>query len=310
MNVTVASRHQICSSSFITNEWISTLSLPIPRKKYSTIDSKRTAVSFFQLLASLCQFSEQHLIEEISDLMRRNFINRNVISRQQFHKQIQSIIDQFEKNIPLSFLITFQMVRAMISDNHLMTVFETNWKWMNPNLHHPNYKKFKLYTEPMIYNGSCNCGLSSECVEESSMMSGLMVGCYPLEALLKSTLECFYNVSCFSLLQSINQSFIPLNDSYSSRYEKNSTVELILRHLMVEKWYKNVSYEMYYHHCAPSSCSYSFIQFNPALQVLTLLLGLYGGLTIIMKLVALIIVAFLQKIFIRYRQRHVQVQPM
>jgi hypothetical protein len=274
------------------------------------MDFNKTAISFFQLLDSLCQLSERHLNDELSDLMTKSLINTHVISRRQFDKQIQSIIDQFEQNIPFSFLTTFQLIRAMISDNHLMTVFETNWQWTDPSLNHPDYWGLKLHTKPIIYNGSCNCGLSSQCVQESSMMSGLMVGCYPLESLLKSTLECFYNVSCFSLLQSVSRSFAPLNDSNPSRYKKNSTVESILNHLMVEQWNKNITYEKYYNQCSPSLCSYEYIEHNPTLQVLTLLLGLYGCLTIIMNVVALLIVALWQKILIRYQRRHVQVQPM
>jgi hypothetical protein len=137
-----------------------------------------------------------------------------------------------------------------------------------------------------------------------------MVGCYPLESLLKSTLECLYNVSCFSLLQYVNRSFKPLNDSHPSRYQKNSTVESILSQLMIEQWNNNINYEKYYNECSPSFCSYSYIEHNPILQVLTLLLGLYGGLTIIMNLVALLLVALCHKILIRYQRRHVQVQPM
>jgi hypothetical protein len=310
MNITVSSRHQVCSSPFITNEWISTLPLPFPRKGHFPLDFKRTAISFFQLLTSLCELSEEHLTSEVSDLMRRSLINTNVISRLQFDEQIQSIINQFEQNIPISFLTTFQLIRAMISDNHLMTVFETNWQWMDPSFNHPDYRGLKFRTKPIVYNGSCNCGLSSECVQESSMMSGLMVGCYPLESLLKSTLECLYNVSCFSLLQSVSRSFSPLNDSNPSRYKKNSTVESILNQLMIEQWNNNINYEKYYNECSPSFCSYSYIEHNPALQVLTLLLGLYGGLTIIMNLVALLLVALCHKILIEYRRCHVQVQPM
>jgi hypothetical protein len=79
---------------------------------------------------------------------------------------------------------------------------------------------------------------------------------------------------------------------------------------MVEQWNNNINYEKYYNECSPSFCSYSYIELNPTLQVLTLLLGLYGGLTIIMNVVALLLVALCHKILIRYQRRHVQVQPM
>jgi hypothetical protein len=289
MDVTVSSRHQVCSSSFITNDWIATLLLPEPQSSHSLINFRKISISFFQLLASLCKLSEQHLTDELSDLMTRSFINTQVVSRLQFNEQIESIINQFELNTAFSFLTTLQLIRAITSDNQLMTIFETNWQWQPPSLNHPDYWGLKLHTKPIVYNGSCNCGLSSQCVQESLTMPGLMVGCYPLESLLKSTLQCLYKVSCLSLLQNVSQSFAPLNDSSPSRYRKNSTVELILNQLMVEQWNKSITYEKYYAHCAPSLCSYSYIERRPALQVLTLLLGLYGGLMIIMNLIALLL---------------------
>jgi hypothetical protein len=271
---------------------------------------RKTAISFFQLLDSLCKLSEKYLTDELANIMTKSLINTHVISRLQLNEQIQSIIDQFERNTPFPFLTTLQLIRAMTSDNQIMTVFETNWQWMAPSLNHPDYWGVKLHTNPIVYNGSCNCGLSSQCVEESLTMPGLMIGCYPLESLLKSTLQCLYNVSCFSLIQQVSRSFAPLNDSNLSRYQKNSTVELMLNQLMVEQWNKSIMYEKYYDQCAPLLCSYSYIERRPALQVLILLLELYGGLVIIMNVVALLLVALWQKIVIRLRRRHVQVQPM
>jgi hypothetical protein len=108
----------------------------------------------------------------------------------------------------------------------------------------------------------------------------------------------------------MNRSFAPLNESIPSQYQKNSTVESILNQLMVEKWVSNITYEHYYAQCAPSSCSYSYIQRRSTLDVFTLFFGVYGGLVIIMNVVALLLVAVWQKILIRQRQRHVRVQPM
>jgi hypothetical protein len=230
--------------------------------------------------------------------MTRSFINSHVISCQQFHEQIESIMNQFQENTPISFLATLQLIRNMISDNTLMSVFETNWRWTAPSRNLSGYWGLTLYAHPIVYNGSCNCGLSSQCMEESSTMPGFMVGCYPLEALLKSTLECLYNVSCFSRIQSINRSFEPLNSSISSRCKRNSTVESILNRLMVEQWIKSIIYENYYNQCAPSSCSYSYVGYRSALDILILLLELYGGLVIIMNFVASLLISVIQKIFI------------
>lgn len=309
MNLSIPRQHQICSSSFITDEWLSTLIPSDPLSAYSAKDFRKIAIGTFQLLASLCRLSEKYLINEIFNLMARNYINSYLISRIQFDKQMQSIINQFQMTIPIEFLTTLQLIRNMISDNTLMTVFETNWQWTSLNLDHiRDYWGITLYTEPIVYNGSCNCGLSSQCVEQSSIAFGLMIGCYPLEALFKSTLECLYDESCFPQIQSVSRPFQSLNQPISSRYEKNSTVESIVNQLMIEQWTSNIIYEKYYDVCAPISCSYSYIKYRLSLDVLALLLGLYGGLVIIMSVLAPVLTTLLRNIWIRCCRHQSQVQ--
>jgi hypothetical protein len=72
------------------------------------------------------------------------------------------------------------------------------------------------------YDG-CDSGFSKYCVEpmrdvDGVDMSGLVVGCYPLEALLQSTLEYLYEESCFQRIfktssMPIDASLLVLNAS-------------------------------------------------------------------------------------------------
>lgn len=309
MNLSISGQHQVCSSSFVTEEWLSTLVPSDPISTHSVYDFRKIAIGVFQLLASLCRLSEKYVTDEIFNLMARNYINPYVVPRTQFTKQVQSLIDQFQSMISVEFLATVRLIRKMISDNTLMTVFETNWRWTSFNLVDLDTPiGLELYTEPIVYNGSCSCGLSSHCVQPSSTALGFMIGCYPFEALLKSTMECLYHVSCFSQIQSVTRLFQPLNQSISSRYEKNSTIESILDSLMIEQWASNFSYENYFDSCVPISCSYSYIEHNLSLDVLALLLGLYGGLVIIMNVIAPILTALLRELWVRCRRHQSQIQ--
>jgi hypothetical protein len=107
-----------------------------------------------------------------------------------------------------------------------------------------------------------------------------MVGCYPLEALLQSTLQCFYDQQCidsYGNFKALNSS------SISSRFDVNSTVEFILQELMIEEYLINISYENYFAECAPSSCSYLHIGHRNRIDIVMPLIGLYGGLVIIIE---------------------------
>lgn len=140
-----------------------------------------------------------------------------------------------------------------------------------------------IHTKPLIYN-DCNCGLSWKCVQPSR---GMMVGCYPLEVILQSTLHCFYDQDCIDS----NGTFSKLDNSSlkTSRFNLNSTIESILNHLMVEEYSTNISYQTYFHQCAPSSCTHSYVARPNTIEIIISLISLYGGLVIITRCIAVII---------------------
>ncbi len=136
--------------------------------------------------------------------------------------------------------------------------------------------------------------MSSKCSQSSR---GMMVGCYPLEALLQSTLQCFYDQQCidsYGNFKALNSS------SVSSRFDVNSTVEFILQELMIEEYLINMSYENYSAECAPSSCSYSYSGRRNTIYIVTHLIELYGGLVIITKWITVLIMKLYRR---RMRRR-------
>ena len=105
-----------------------------------------------------------------------------------------------------------------------------------------------------------------------------MAGCYPLEALLQSTLQCFYDQECIDS----NDVFRALNSSSShSRFDVNTTIESIFQTLMIEEYLNTTSYENYFAQCAPSLCSYSYNARQETIDIVTSLIELYSGLVII-----------------------------
>lgn len=287
--------------------------MPNNLSNYSPYKFEKIATRHFQLLAILCQLTTQHLDDAISKFASKNFIGSQLFSFGVFNSQTQAIINQFQVATINSFLNTIELIRDMTSDNMLISVLETNWKWKDP-IDDGGFYLFRptARTQSVVY-GSCDCALSSKCVlpgivSNNLTLPGLMVGCYPLESLLKSTLECLYSASCFYLLQTVHEEFIPLNPYIPTRYNLNSSVESILSQLMVEQWASNVFFENYYVECAPFLCSYSYFKHRAAIDVITMLLGLYGGLVIIMNVVVVILVALWKQI-INHR-RPTRIQPI
>ncbi|CAF1367195.1 unnamed protein product [Didymodactylos carnosus] len=175
---------------------------------------------------------------------------------------------------------------------------------------------FQPYTQS--YYG-CICQNSPECVTQYPVNSNPMTaagfyipdfyyGCYIMEALLLSTLECFHDEICVNRIQSYITYTSPMNvtildSSLSSQYFVNSTIQDLVNNLMMEQWNSSITYENYYNQCQPKQCTYTYTTTNSAISIITILFGLVGGLVTILRLVVPLLVNFIAWIIRRRRQR-------
>jgi hypothetical protein len=111
----------------------------------------------------------------------------------------------------------------------------------------------------------------------NTLVKGMRTDCYPYDALIASTLECYYDLSCLQLLVANVSSFKPLNATLHSKYALNDTVAKLIGLSMAEKFVTGYSAEKYYAQCAPRVCVYSYTNQNTLLTVLTTMIVLIGG---------------------------------
>ena len=129
------------------------------------------------------------------------------------------------------------------------------------------------------------------------MYSGFYIGCYVIESLLQSNLQCFYDQNCVDQLNSYlsSSSFMnvtALDSSLPSVYSPSSSIADLLNNLMIEKWNWSKMYDKYYEECQPSQCSYPVQIRNDAVYIITTLIGTVGGLTKVLKFFLPIFVKF------------------
>lgn len=85
--------HPICTSDFITKEWISILKQII--LGWSDQDWRNRAFQQFTLLSALCQFANETITNAINEFMLDSFIVSNMFSKDDFNVQIEKILDEF-----------------------------------------------------------------------------------------------------------------------------------------------------------------------------------------------------------------------
>ncbi|CAF4128482.1 unnamed protein product, partial [Rotaria sordida] len=277
--------HDLCSSQFISDEWIYYLyGEGNLFHRFSFDDYRYSAPGQFLLLSSFCKLSQGKVNHTLSRLLASYFINSQLLSENHLIEQIEIILNRLQSTTFNSFLNLLNLIREIIGSNMIMNVWSTNWEYSFQT-------EFILpvaRTEPVNY-GECNCGLSFKCTQSSG---GMMSGCYPLESILQTKLYCFYDQNCID--SSGNFTSLNMSTLEKSQFNLNSTIESILNNLMIEEYKTNLSYENYFNQCQPLSCSYSYIKTHDITQTIISLISLYGGLVIITRCLAIIFVKIYQ----------------
>ena len=245
-----AQLHPICSSYLMSNNWIEYIST-----------QKTDQLGQYQLLISFCQLAENIINNTLSQFARTNYVSSQLISSKIFNQTIEYNFEQFQKENINEFLNMLDIIRQITASNMLLNKYSTNWKY---NVNPLSSRYFEYFTSSVKYQ-DCDCGTSSTCTQVLSNKN--IVGCYPLESLLKSTVQYFDQQNC--------------TDPFGNYTSSNETIQVLLENLFVEQYLLDISYEKYFNACSTSYCTYSYNGYGNIIDTIILLIGLYGGLTIL-----------------------------
>ena len=85
---------------------------------------------------------------------------------------------------------------------------------------------------------------------------------------------------------------------------------MLIDELFIETWKNSSNYSEYYLFCAPLECRYTYATKTNGLYILTTFLGLYGGLSVGLKLVVWYGLDIYLKIYQLIIHRRTQIQAM
>jgi hypothetical protein len=297
--------HQVCSSSFVTDDWINYLAmLNTGSNNIIVSDFRQTASFIFEGLSSLCKLVNETISNSLSRFYETQYVTIDVIPSILLQSQAQAVISQFQSSTVNEFLSSLRVVRDVIQSDSLLA-----WMQSNALLNLFSGDTY-VVSSPQHYT-DCICSQSSACTVELALYSGstsqilyivpgMYTGCYVIEGLLQSSLECFYNQTCFYNLitymgpsSSLNATV--MNSSASSQFSTTSTVGELLNNLMVEQWRWSSTYADYFDECHPVECSYTFKTRNDVIYIVTILIGLIGGLIRALKLAVPFIVTLFRR---------------
>ena len=158
-----------------------------------------------------------------------------------------------------------------------------------------------IYTQLRAVDALYQEGILDTSIRPNATLLGMSVGCFPLNTLLQSTLECLFSDVCLAVLQSAYPdrpllTVTPLRNDTGSRFPPNTTIQAIVDELLIEKWIGASNYSAFYAQCRPSMCSYSYVSRAGFASVLAAIIALFGGLSVGTKTVAPILIVSYQRI--------------
>lgn len=148
--------------------------------------------------------------------------------------------------------------------------------------------------QPCYCVRNSSCILSSVFDEYDLTVEGVRsAGCFIIDMVLQSSLACWFNQLFFNETRSVLEFFeillarnvTLLNPSLPSRFLPNTSIDLIVKELMIEQWISSSSFDQFYDKCRPICCSYTYQERIHLAYIITTILGLIGGLNVILRLI-------------------------
>ncbi|CAF2169519.1 unnamed protein product [Rotaria magnacalcarata] len=316
--------HSICSSFFVSQTWINMLFNP-NISYYIQIDFRSSSSGLFQLLSTHCSFVNRSVNDALDNFLSNSLLSMYVLSSQSLDIQTQEESLFVQTSTANSIRQLLRLIRNATYNNHLQPALQTS-----------SMNALYIFPDGEIGSGvldgsyiqadglQCCCSVSSNCSTAAAFfdlyaydtggiyvsptlpianLSGFVVGCYVIESLLQSTLECFFDKTCldtldrfFSITSVTNLDVLSVNQT---RFSRQTPIETLINELFIEEWSTVTSFSSYYQQCAPMSCTYMYVQHNNVLYILTTILGLYGGLTVVLRFCVLHFIDFWRRRSIR-----------
>ena len=285
--------HQVCNSSYVSDQWIRFLANAL-RQILWPPDFRIIAPSVFQALRTMCETANNSFTLNLLQFYSNSYISSTAISDDRLQAQFQTLINDFMTSTITGFLLSLRLIRDTTHTNALLSAMMTNSRISKST------GTLALESSWLVYETNCSCDRSPSCIQQSVMypngnrsaawqIPNFYVGCFVLEALRKSQLECFFDRVCLTEFISFFEpdgltQFEPLDAALSQRFLPDMTIENIIDEMMIEFWNWTISHSAYYAACKPASCAYRALTKHSFSYIIATVFGFMGGLVTVLKL--------------------------
>lgn len=256
----------------------------------------------------MCQLANDTVINALFVFGQTQLVTADLLQSKLFTEELESAIAQFKQTTQNTLLRLLQLTRNITYMNQLLSGSYANF-YIDYSIVQEYVKSdmtLGIYgSSSILSNGtiqSCSCANDIQCGMQAALYTGpsgnriviytvpgFYSRCFPVESLLPSTLECFYdNQPCLDMMTNVtNETFFigmtRLNSSQTSRFMINTTINDLLGELFIESWSSTLFYTTYFDKCQPEFCSYTVNTRKSTLEIVTTVTGLVGGLSVALQ---------------------------
>ncbi|CAF2844404.1 unnamed protein product [Rotaria sp. Silwood2] len=304
---THANFHQVCSSDFVTQAWIDLVFTKMNTNLSTAYDIKNYLSFFWQVIQDFCHISNTTWISARASFGASYIVSPMAVAEDVIRKQSEEALINHISLAQTTVTRNLLTIRSTISGNKFISALATNFHltYLPSNSENESFPKML----PREYN-NCSCLTNISCPHpllinntdhHLVVVPGLIADCLIVDATLSSTFECYYDPTCFALLHSefITQMKL-LSINSNKHFRINMTVEMLLNELMIDEVISKITFDSFYQQCSPAHCSYSYNQRFSPLYIVTTMIGVFGILSFVLRL----IIPRILSVILRWPQRN------
>ncbi|CAF1304496.1 unnamed protein product [Adineta steineri] len=225
--------------------------------------------------------------------MYSNSITPTAVAEQVIRVQAENALRNqinVSKTTSVRNLLTLQRITR---GNQVVSALQTNFYLRYPPAHLDLPELAKMTAQTF---SNCTCLNIEGCPRSATFndsyghlinVPGMIVDCLIVDGALASTLECYYNQSCISMLHGeLSMNIQPLSNTSNKYFSMYSTVQFIFNKSMIDETITEIRFDKYFSECNCPFCSYSYTRRFDIFLIFTAVTGSIGILSLIIRHIA------------------------
>ncbi|CAF4517777.1 unnamed protein product [Rotaria sp. Silwood2] len=125
--IEVESFHPVCSSDFVSSNWLIYLGTQYgPPDWTSNQDFRQWGAAYFRTLQTLCSVAKATVTGILENFLSSISVINRIISQDEFNRQMNVTLDHLKGSMPETFIQALTLIRITGQSNGLMNVFSSN----------------------------------------------------------------------------------------------------------------------------------------------------------------------------------------